>query len=81
MEGGMISRSPVQSSIIKTVGYDAETETLAVEFHSGRIYHYADVSQKKVDALLCSESMGKHFGIHIKPHHTCTPQEVEEKKP
>ena len=69
-----MDRTPVSSTNIKAVGYDAASKTLAIEFHSGKVYHYSDVEPEKHQALLAAPSIGKHFGAHIKPHHACTAQ-------
>ena len=65
----------VDSTQIHSIGYDPETQTLAVRFTRGygekrgpgSLYHYANVTQEDYDAFLASESKGKHFGQHIKP--------------
>ena len=38
-----MERIPVSSSNIASLGYDAATQTLQVEFLSGSIYQYFDV--------------------------------------
>jgi len=70
-----MDRNPVNSTSIAAVGYDAESKTLAIEFHSGKVYHYQGVEPEKHRALLAAPSIGKHFGTQIKPYHTCVPQE------
>ena len=65
----------VVSSQIHAIGYDPETQNLAVRFTRGygekrgpgSLYHYANVTQEDYDAFLAAESKGKHFGQHIKP--------------
>lgn len=65
----------VVSSQIHSIGYDPETQTLAVRFTRGygekrgpgSLYHYANVTREDYDAFLAAESKGKHFGAHIKP--------------
>lgn len=59
-----MTRAPVASSSIKSVGHDGET--LEVEFHSGKVYRYAGVSRAAHDALLGAPSIGKHFGQHVR---------------
>lgn len=66
----------VDSTQIHSIGYDPETQTLAVRFTRGygekrgpgSLYHYANVTQEDYDAFLAAESKGKHFGAHIKAH-------------
>ena len=75
IKGCEVDRKPVESKVLKTVGYDPASQTLELEFHSGRVYRYADVSPEKHAALMAAESIGKHYGLHIKPHHAATAAE------
>lgn len=59
-------RERVKSSVIREVGYDAKNRVLEVEFHSGRIYHYLDVTRRDYDAMLSADSVGKYFNQVIK---------------
>lgn len=63
-----IPLTPVKSSQIASVGYDATSKTLAMTFTRGpgHIYHYPNVEPKVHDGLMASESMGTYFGKHIK---------------
>ena len=61
--------TPVDSSQIAEVGYDAETYTLGIKFknRSGiSEYHYANVKPSLHEALVGAISVGKFFGEHIK---------------
>lgn len=64
-----IPLEPVQSKQIKAIGYDESTQTLAVEFTSGKggIYHYPNVALDTAQAFRQSESAGSFFWKHIKP--------------
>jgi hypothetical protein len=62
-----IKLNPVKSSNVKATGYDPVAKTLAVQFNSGGVYHYAGVEQKDFDALSKAESIGSHIGKHIRP--------------
>jgi hypothetical protein len=64
-----MERQTVKSSNLKSVGYDAEKQELHVEFSSGQVYVYANVPPEKHEALLAAESIGKHFGQHIRTQH------------
>ena len=64
-----IPMAAVKSSQIHSIGHDATTNTLAVKFGSGGIYHYHDVSAAQFTALQKADSVGAHLGKHIKPHH------------
>lgn len=61
----------VQSNLIKAVGYDKDTATLAVTFKRyddtpGPIYHYPNVSPVLHAEFIGAESLGKFHGEHIK---------------
>ncbi len=67
-----IALSPVSSSQISAIGHDEDTNTLAIQFHSrigpGSIYHYSNFDASAFKAFRDAESIGSHFGKHIKPH-------------
>lgn len=56
----------VESSNIKARGYNKETKTLYLEFHSGGIYKYHPFSSQKNTAFVLSESKGSYFFKNIK---------------
>ena len=58
--------TPVESSMIKAIGYDAATCTLWVQFNRGQIYSYTDVPLEVHQALMAAESHGKYFHKHIR---------------
>lgn len=57
---------PVKSSSIRAIGHDPATNTLAVDFHDGGLYHLADVTADQHRALMTAESHGKHYGKHFR---------------
>lgn len=57
---------PVESSLIKAIGYDKETEKLTVEFKRGGQYSYYGVSPETYDNFRQAESIGKFFLMEIK---------------
>lgn len=63
-----IALHEVKSSQVKSVGYDHGSNTLAVSFTrgAGTVYHYPGVSAAQHEALVKSDSIGAHFGKHIK---------------
>ena len=61
-----LQRQPVHSSSIASVGYDASTRTLEVEFRHGAVYRYLDVEPAAHDALLAADSLGRHLNLVIK---------------
>lgn len=66
---GMIRRWPVSSSALRSVGYDAQTWTLEVEFESGEVYRYLEVDPLDVEAMLRADSMGAYLNEEIKPNY------------
>lgn len=55
------------SSMIKAYGYDAASQTLAVQFKNGtKVAQYRGISADDFAALEAAESVGKHFGQHIR---------------
>ena len=66
-----MERTSVDSSNIVSIGYDAETETLEVEFHSGNVYQYRDVPSDVHQRFMSSSSKGRFFSQYIRgqyPH-------------
>ncbi len=59
-------RVPVDSSNLKSVGFDEKARVLEIEFHHGGIYHYHDVPAETHAALMKAESKGKYFQSHIR---------------
>ncbi len=61
-----MERYSVASSNIASIGYDAGTETLEVEFLSGSIYQYYNVPQNMYDQLIQAGSKGRFLNTYIK---------------
>lgn len=61
-----MNRTPVTSSNLKSVGYDAASQTLEIEFHSSGIYQYSRVPQSVHSGLMSASSHGEYFDAHIK---------------
>ena len=61
-----MERYTVASSNIASIGYDAGTETLDVEFLSGAIYQYYNVPQNMYDQLIQAGSKGRFLNTYIK---------------
>lgn len=57
-------RSPVESSNIKSVGFDSNT--LEIEFISGGIYQYFDVPTEVYHLFMNASSKGAFFNKYIK---------------
>jgi hypothetical protein len=59
-------RQDVDSSELRSVGYELDASVLEAEFHSGEVYHYFDVPAQLVVELLEAESIGRYFNAHIR---------------
>ena len=71
-QGNLMDRQPVNSSDICSVGYDAESRILEIEFHSGGIYHYAKVPEKLYRGLMQASSKGSYFHRNIRERYPTT---------
>lgn len=61
-----MDREQVQSSAIKSVGYDPATQTLEVEFVSGSVYQYLKVPASLHTEFMIASSKGKFHHSRIK---------------
>ncbi len=66
-----MDRTRVQSSSLKSVGYDAGTKTLEIEFHDGGLYQYFNVPAVVHRDLLNASSIGQYFTYFIKDSFRC----------
>jgi len=64
-----VRRIPVSSRAVVSVGYDAGTSTLEVEYVSGGVYRYSPVPRRVFDGLLAADSIGTYLTTHVKPHY------------
>lgn len=61
-----MNMTPVSSSNLKAVGYDAATQTLRIAFISSGIYEYSAVPSSIHAGLMAASSHGSYFDTHIK---------------
>jgi hypothetical protein len=61
-----MERTPVDSRTIVSIGYDASTQTLEVEFTNGNVYQYFDVPSTVHEELMTAESKGAFLNAQIK---------------
>ena len=61
-----MNREEVVSTVLKSVGYEPDTQILEIEFQSGDVYQYFDVPQDVVAALLNADSKGTYFNDSIR---------------
>ena len=60
-----MNRTAVQSSNIRSIGYDEKSQLLEVEFKNGRIYHYYDVPHQEYNGLMNASSHGRYLASEI----------------
>ena len=65
-------RQRVDSSNIRSIGYDKDTKLLEIEFHSDSIYQYSDVDQSVHSALMKAGSTGSFFYRNIRDRYPAT---------
>ncbi len=61
-----MERKSVDSTNISSIGYDENSNTLELEFHSGGVYQYFDVPLAVYNGIINAGSKGKYFAHHIK---------------
>jgi KTSC domain len=64
-------RRQVNSSSLRSVGYDSRSRILEIEFHSGSVYQYSGVPRAELDELLAQDSLGAYFNEHIRDVYPC----------
>jgi hypothetical protein len=81
-----IPLTDVESKQIAAIGYDADTQTLAVRFKNWKgevtsLYHYDNVTAEDFAALQAAESKGGHFNKVIKADPARWPYRKVEDRP
>ncbi|MGY1750595.1 KTSC domain-containing protein [Modestobacter sp. SYSU DS0511] len=66
-----MERAHVQSSSVRSVGYDLDHRVLEIEFAGGGVYDYLDVPPEEALAMLESASIGRYVNGEIKPRYRC----------
>ena len=59
-------RISVASSNLRSIGYDASTHILEIEFNSFAIYQYSNVPVNIYNGLMSASSKGHYFSEFIK---------------
>jgi hypothetical protein len=57
---------PVTSSNLASVGYDADSQTLTIEFRKSGTYEFYDVPESVYQDLMSSGSHGEYFARNIR---------------
>lgn len=61
-----MDRSSVASSNVASIGYDPQSGTLEVEFHTGAVYQYYGVPENIYDQLMQAASKGSFLNTYVK---------------
>lgn len=61
-----MQRTHVTSRNCASIGYDASTDMLEVEFHRGGVYRYYGVPQSTYEGLMAAPSIGGYLDAQIK---------------
>jgi hypothetical protein len=56
---------PVDSDMLRLVGYDARARVLEVVFNTGGTYQYKEVTATEYEWLMSADSIGKYMHQHI----------------
>ena len=56
----------MNSAVIASVGYDAASSTMDIEFKTGRVYRFFLITRTIYDTLMSSHSVGRHFNAEIR---------------
>lgn len=61
-----MERTRVSSSNIYSIGYDASTSTLEIQFNNGSIYQYSNVPYSIYQELMGASSHGEYLHAYVK---------------
>jgi hypothetical protein len=59
-------RQRVESTTVRSVGYQRRSRILEIEFQSGAVYQYVDVPARVYEEFWKAESKGKYFNCEIR---------------
>ena len=68
----------VQSSIIKAVSYDEDSEVLRVKFKKGAVYQYHGVKKETFKKLRLAPSIGSYFCNKIRNDYPWQKEDPDE---
>jgi hypothetical protein len=66
-----MKREAVESTTLRSVGYEPKSKVLEMEFESGVVYQYFEVPVGVFEALLRAESKGRYFNREIRDDYEC----------
>lgn len=65
-----MERKSIESSMIRSIGFDPDNSVLEIEFNSGAIWQYFDFSESEWYEFENAESQGKYFNREIVNQYT-----------
>lgn len=65
-----VAHHRLESSSLRSAGYDPDTQVLETEYVNGGVYHYYDVPEFVFRQLLRAPSPGSFLNSRIKPHYS-----------
>jgi hypothetical protein len=71
LQDSTTNRIKVESTYLRSVGYDATSQILEIEFRRGEVYQYVDVPIAVYTELMNAPSHGKYFNTNIKETYSC----------
>ncbi len=63
--------TPVRSSAIEAVGYDASTCRMRIRFTGGNEYDFCGVPEAVYQGLMSALSKGTYYNDHIRDRYQC----------
>jgi KTSC domain len=66
-----MKREAVESTTMRSMGYDAKSKVLEIEFQSRVVYQYLDVPAAVHEELWLAESKGQYFNHEIRDCYAC----------
>lgn len=67
-----MDRKYIESSMIRSIGFDTESSTLEIEFNSGAVWQYFDFPESLWYEFENTDSQGKFFNREVKDQYTET---------
>jgi hypothetical protein len=61
-----VKREPLDSSSLRSVGYDPSAHVLEVEFRNGGVYQYLEVPDEEFEGFITAPSKGRYLNTEIK---------------
>lgn len=74
-----MQRTEVESTTLRSVGYEPAEGILELEFTSGAVYQYFDVPVSVWQGLLRAESKGKYFNREIRDDYSALPVRASQR--